>query len=133
MHECTSVLRVNMWRKRGIVNKLNQGQWFEYIPTHKETVLYPRQLTFNPDGIYPTEEEMELEREIRSHGMLLNEVLDREYSNFEEKTSSTHFNFSGAVHGLSDVKVCRRQNCIVDIAVFFFFHLMFLLTISYRR
>jgi len=104
MHECTSVLRINLWRKRGIVNKLNQGQWFEYIPTHKETVLYPRHLTFDPEGMYPTEEEIELERYIRSHGTLLNEVMDREYAEFDGGSRS-HFNFSGAVHGLSDVMV----------------------------
>ena len=115
MHECSSVLRLNLWRKRGIVNKLCPGRWFEYYPTSNETVLYPNQATFDPKEIYNEEETQLLEEYVRLNGILLNAIMDKEYVYSERESGSTkmrHFNFSGAVDGVHDV-VVRIIFCIV--------------------
>jgi hypothetical protein len=104
MHECASVLRVNLWRKRGIVNKLAQGLWFEFTPSHNQTVLYPANLTFDPEkeNVPQNEESIFLEKYVRHYGILLNEIKDKSYGT---SVAMEHFNFSGAIANLSDIQV----------------------------
>jgi hypothetical protein len=116
MHECASVLRVNLWRKRGIVNKLAQGPWFEFHPSHNETVIYPSQLTFDPDeGAEDLPADVRhLENHMRSSGVLLNAIKDREHSSRDAGAGGSvgQFNFSGSIPDLSDIQVMFRVPCM---------------------
>jgi len=40
MNECSTVLRVEMWRKPGIVARLGPARWVDYRPTLSETVWF---------------------------------------------------------------------------------------------
>ena len=106
MHECASVLRINLWRKRGIVSKLAQGLWFEYETALNETVLFPNQVPYSRYGNWSNASD--LENIFRGAGILLNAIIRKEYSNAARNArANSHFNFSGVLPNMSDVQVCK--------------------------
>ena len=118
MHECASVLRINLWRKGGIVSKLAQGPWFEFNPKHNETVIYPNQLSFDPEA-RDSSEDGRLERRVETHfqtyGAVLHTLKEMVYADHDDVRSDQdqalrrEFNFSGSVSGFSDIKVGRWE------------------------
>ena len=81
-----------MWRKKGIVNRLSQGLWFEYKPKHNETVFYPFGLSSEDEGY--SLEDQQFVNELKRTGRVLTSIKRLVYANVT--VEDRHFNFSGA-------------------------------------
>lgn len=124
LHQCSSVLRINLWRKRGIVSRLAQGRWFEFHPAHNESVIYPSQLTFDSlaeaaaamaaavktgQGVQDAEEILALEQKFWELGAWLNVVKEKEYPPSPRSARTDHFNFSESIPGFNNVQVSEHN------------------------